>query len=1019
MPTLHIQLLGEFRLSCGDAPVSAITSPRLQALLAYLLLHRQAPQPRQHLAFLLWPDTSEAQARTNLRQLLHALKQALPQADHFVHADAQTLQWRSDAPFRLDVAEFEQALSTAHAAQQQDTAEQQGASHALQVALEQAIALYGGDLLPSCYDDWIVPERERLRQALTGALERVLLLLERAGQPRAAIPYAERLLRHDPLHEEAYRELMRLHAECGDRAGIRRVYQTCATVLERELGVEPSAATREAYEQLLKLDIQVQPVLPPQPATTNLPAQLTSFVGRVAEMAEVRDLLQTTRLLALTGPGGCGKTRLALEAATKVLDDYPNGVWLVELAPLADPTLVAQTVASTLGVREQPGRPILDAVLDYVRTKTLLLILDNCEHLIETCAQLADSLLRAAPHLTILASSREPFGIGGETAYGVPPLALPDPRQLHNLDALAQNDCVHLFVDRAAAAYPPFRLTAKNAPAIAQIGLRLDGMPLAIELAAARTKLFPPEQIAARLDDRFRLLTGGGRTALERHQTLFALIEWSHHLLSEAERVLLRRLSVFAGGWSFEAAQGVCGDGLDDAVLDSLAHLANKSLVVVEEHVEAVEGRYRLLETIRQYARDKLLESGEGEYVRDRHLDFFLRFAEEVEPKLRSADQLAWLERVETEHDNLRTALAWSLESGKSERALELAGALGYFWLLRGYFSEGQRWLEDALALSEGEQRTKAITGDTSGPSRVEMAQRAKVLYGAGRIRFLSLFDPHTSHMIVEESLRLWRELGDKWWMAAALEHVGLMLIMEGDVQASRACLEEGVSLAREVENRWPLALCLIRLAGSMRTDNAAARRIREEGVAVARSVGDKSVLSQGLIGLVTDNLIEGNVTAAAPVAEEALAEACAIGSATHVMFSLIQLVIINCFQGDPAKAKQYCLQALAFAREMGSSQGLLLVLFAFGFAACFSGQPRRGARLLVTAVTLLRQRGIKISDRSERDVMVFWQALERAQQLDSAAFESARAEGQQMTLEQALALATEEESENSQDPKV
>ena len=281
MPTLHIHLLGDFRLIYGEEPVSTITAPRLHALLAYLLLHRDAPQPRHHLAFVLWPDTTEAQARSNLRQLLHSLKQTLPEAAHFVHADTQTVQWRPEAPYRLDVADFEQALTGAAGADQA----QQRDAHALRVALEQAIALYHGDLLPSCYDDWILPERERLRQALRGALQGVLLLLEGVGQPREAIPYAERLVHHDPLREESYRTLMRLHAECGDRAGVVRVYHTCTSVLERELGVEPSAATRDAYAYLLKVDIQARPVLSPMPSTTNLPVPLTSFVGRTRELA--------------------------------------------------------------------------------------------------------------------------------------------------------------------------------------------------------------------------------------------------------------------------------------------------------------------------------------------------------------------------------------------------------------------------------------------------------------------------------------------------------------------------------------------------------------------------------------------------------------------------------------------------------------------------------------------------------------------------------------------------------------
>lgn len=726
-------------------------------------------------------------------------------------------------------------------------------------------------------------------------------------------------------------------------------------------------------------------------------------------------MLTTTHLLTLTGPGGTGKTRLALQLAAEVLETLADGVWLVELAPLADPTLVAQTMAATLGVREQPGRTILDALMDYARTKTMLLILDNCEHLIETCAHMADTLLRAAPGLKILVSSREPLGIAGETAYRVPSLSLPDPWQLHDLNALAGNDCVHLFIDRALAAFPRFGLKEKNAPAIADICLRLDGIPLAIELAAARTKVFAPEQIAARLDDRFRLLTGGSRTALERHQTLRALIDWSYDLLSDEERRVFRQLSVFAGGWSFEAAQAVCGEGIDAEVLDLLTHLVDKSLVVFEE--EAEEGRYRLPETIRQYARDKLFESGEAEPVRNRHLEFFLRFAEETEPKLRGAEQLEWLDRVETEHDNLRTALAWSLESGKSERALQLAGALYYFWEFHGYWSEGQKWLDDALALAEREQSARVAQGDTAGPSRAETARRAKALYAAGRFRFAMLLDPAVSRTMVEESLRLWGELGDKWWMAVALEHVGFILTMEGDVHTSRARLEEGVALAREVEDRWPLAMCLVRLASPlMQIDVEASHRIREEGVAVARSVGDKSVLSQGLLGLASTYLMIGDLTAAASTAEEALAEARAIGSVTHVFLSLFGLTVITCLQGDPARAKACGFEILALAREMGALLGLGFGLLAFGFVASFGGQPGRGVRLLAAAEAFGRQRGVSINAWGGPLLMIYNQALEKARsRLDPATFEAAWAEGQQMTLEQALALATEIESEDSQ----
>jgi predicted ATPase len=497
---------------------------------------------------------------------------------------------------------------------------------------------------------------------------------------------------------------------------------------------------------------------------------------------------------------------------------------------------------------------------------------------------------------------------------------------------------------------------------------------------------------------------------------LLALIEWSHDLLSDAERTLLRRLAVFAGSFSLQAAQAVCGEGLGEDVLETLARLADKSLVEVGEPVDADEGRFRLLETIRQYAREKLLEAGEAEAIRDRHLDFFLRFAEQTEPKLHGAEQLARLARVEREHDNLRIGLAWALERGasESESALRLVGALAYFWELRGYWSEGHTWLTDALALAERAQAGRIAARESDAPPRAEAARRAKALYGAARLHFAARFEPNISRAMAEESLRVWREVGDMWWMAVALEHVGFMLSAGGDVQTARARLEEGVSLAREVEDRWPLAVCLVRLCSFLPlTEHATARQIRAEAVAVARSVGDKSVLSQGLFGLATDHVLEGNLTAAAPIAEEALAEARAIGSVMHVILSLLVLVTVSCLQDDLANANRYGFQALALAQETGAPQWLFLMLLAFGLVACFGDQPLRGVRLLVASDTLLRQRGINISVEGMRDLMVIKQAFDAAletarAQLDPATLAAAWAEGEQLTVEQAMALATE-----------
>jgi predicted ATPase len=427
----------------------------------------------------------------------------------------------------------------------------------------------------------------------------------------------------------------------------------------------------------------------------NLPRQLTSFIGREREMGEVKEFLATTRLLTLTGSGGCGKTRLALQVAADLLEAYADGVWLVELAALADPTLVPQTVASALGVREQPVRPLTETLVDYLQPKVLLLILDNCEHLLTASAQLANALLRSCPRLRMLASSRQGLGIAGERTYRVPSLSLPQPRPLPPVERLTDYEAVRLFVERAVFTQPSFAITDQNAPAVAQVCERLDGIPLAIELAAARVKALPVEKLNERLDDMFRLLTGGSRTALPRQQTLRALIDWSYDLLSEPERALLRRLSAFAGGWTLEAAEAVgVGEGVEEwEVLDLLTSLVEKSLVLYEEREG--EGRYRLLETVRQYARDRLLESEEGEAVRTRHLEFFLHWAE----------QGPGLERLETEHDNLRAALAWSGAQRQGDVGLRLGGAMGGFWHVRGYWTEGRERLAGVLALLGAEAR--------------------------------------------------------------------------------------------------------------------------------------------------------------------------------------------------------------------------------------------------------------------------------------------------------------------------
>jgi non-specific serine/threonine protein kinase len=604
----------------------------------------------------------------------------------------------------------------------------------------------------------------------------------------------------------------------------------------------------------------------PATAPNNLPLQLTSFVGREREIAEVERLLHSTRLLTLTGTGGCGKTRLALEVASRVLPAYEHGVWLVELAALSDAALVAQTVATALGLREAPGRTIAETLVEFLRERSLLLVLDNCEHLLDACARLADSLLRACPRLRVLATSREALGIGGEVSWRVPSLSLPDAERPPSSEDLAGYEAVRLFTERARAVQPRFEVTSANSSSAAAICRRLDGIPLAIELAAARVKALTVEEIAARLDDRFRLLTGGSRTALPRQQTLRALIDWSYDLLSESERGILRRLSTFAGSWTLAAAEAVCaGDPLRPAeVLDLLAHLVDKSLVQADEG--GGQTRYRLLETIRQYARDKLVESGEASAARDRHLDYFLQFAETAAPALRHADQLVWLARLDVEHDNLRAALEWSLSSGQAGAAVQMAGALHFFWYVRGYFSEGASWLEAALGQIGNE------TGPVAGAVGRALRGRGWMAHAQG--------DFAAAGAAMAESVAILRALGDSPDLAQSLNLLANVLMYQGDTERARPLGEEGLAVARRIGDDDGIGYALFNLGAIANNEqNArAARSSFEQSLATARKVGDRWLMLRGLGGLSGQALSAGDHASGRLLAEEALGIAREIG---------------------------------------------------------------------------------------------------------------------------------------------
>ncbi len=725
----------------------------------------------------------------------------------------------------------------------------------------------------------------------------------------------------------------------------------------------------------------------------NLPVQLTSFVGREKEIAEVKQLLDATRLLTLTGPGGTGKTRLSLQVAADVLPSFPDGVWFIELAPLADPSLAVQIMASALELREQFGRSLADVITDYLRGKISLLLLDNCEHLVETCAKLADDLLHACPRLKIMASSREVLGVAGETAYRVPSLSLPD------VQAATQCESVRLFVERATAAQSRFALTESNARAVAQTCQRLDGIPLALELAAARVKVLSVEQIAARLDDRFRLLTGGSRTALPRQQTLRALIDWSYSLLSEQERILFRRLAVFIGGWTLEAAEAVCAsDGIEsDEVLDLLTRLVDKSLVIMEE--QAGEARYRRLETIRQYSREKFLEADAVEAVRDRHLAFYLQFAETGEIEVQGRERSAWMRRLEAEHDNLRAALEWGL-AREPDSALRIVGALLGFWAPSSYAVEGHTRTRQALA------RVEALPALTGEAAQQRLAAQAKALRG---VAFLSISqgDNVAGRLAAEKSVALYRQLDDRRELALTLVMLAMSLEFLGEGAQAEKFSQESLALARAMGDAyitgWALNM-LARVTAALHGDFEAARRYVEESIRLSREAGISYLVAGSAQMLGTIAAYRNDYVEARARFEEAIPLFRETAAPFNVTLVLSDLAHLERRQGNHARALELYRETIVAFQKAGQRGAVAHQLECFAFIAGAQEQFSRAARLLGAAEALRENTHLPMAPYERPEHGQHLAAIR--ERLDSDAFTVAWAGGRRMTMEQAVDAA-------------
>ncbi len=679
----------------------------------------------------------------------------------------------------------------------------------------------------------------------------------------------------------------------------------------------------------------------------NLPQQITSFVGRDRDLAEIKLILGRTRLLTVLGAGGIGKTRLSLHLAADLIDDHPDGVWFVDLAPLADPRLVPQAVAGVLGIKEEVGRPVVEALEKHFNDARVLLILDNCEHLVLACAELVKRLLHSGPNSKIVVTSRERLNVTGESTYSVPPLAVPDMGTELVHAAVMQCAAARLFVDRAVAAQPAFQVSDRNATAVADICCRLDGMPLAIELAAARVRTLEVSEIAARLSDRFRLLSGGDRTALPRQQTLRALIDWSYDLLTERERILLRRLAVFAGGWTLDAAEAIAAGGeLEQAeVFDILGHLVEKSLVVVEH-----EGRrYRLLEIVRQYAQERLDGSGEGGEVRTGHLAYFLAFVERA--ALRGPEAGAWLARLDLEAENVLAAHAWCDHAvNGGDMGLRLVHSLKIYLMHRGLVALGLGAMVEALARAGAQERN---------------ATRSRALVDAGQLACL-MSNYSEARGYLEESLAIAREIGDKARVAAVLQPLGLACLGEGHIAAARRHLEETLTLAEELGNKREVATAL----------NALAQLSR----------------------------VEGDLDSAEPRYQQVLALARELGDREIIAISLLNLAMVCIGRSAGDHARSMLLEALGIALQSGAKPAGQSVLEVCAGLAAMRGETELAARFYGMAEAQTERTGIH-RDPAD-DAFLAPRMVTAREMLGESLFAVAKEGGRVLSYEQAIAEA-------------
>ena len=954
---MEFKILGPLEVRDGGRVID-LGGLRERVLLARLLISANLVVSAAQLAEGLWPGEFPARWLPTMRVYISRLRRALGPGAAALLTEPPGYRLRL-ADGQLDADTFERLTAAAR----RDLAD--GNPGEAAAALHQALSLWRGPALSDVADlPFARADAVRLEEARLSAVEDRIEAELGCGNHATVTAELDGLITSYPLRERLWGQRMRALYRGGRQADALRTYQELRTYLREELGLEPSAGLRELESAILRQDpaldwrepppppasprraVPVPPGIPVRPpgwppvtgrALAGLPAETTSFIGREAELAAIRDLLATARLVTLAGPGGSGKSRLARRAGALAAADHADGICLVDLAPIGGPELVAPAVAAALRVRDEPDRPLASSIAASLRDSDALLIVDNCEHVVGAAADLIAVLLAACPQLRILATSQIRLGVPGEASRPVPPLSVPPPAA-RTPAAVAEAESVRLLCDRAAMALPGFSLTAANAGAIGEICRRLDGIPLAVELAAARLITLTPVQLVARLDDRFRMLTGGSRTDLARHRTLRAAISWSHELLGRPEQTCMRRMAVFAGGCTLDAAEAVCADVSLPvaAVLETVTVLVDRSLLVTEERCGSM--RYGMLESVRQYAREQLIQAGEEDRLSQRHLAWLLDVAGRAD--LDGADQGAWLDLLEADHDNFRAGIEWALAAGQADSALELTGSLAAFWVARGHVGEGRRWVVAALgaATARGDLRSRAIALD-----------------GAAQLAFAHADYP-AEWDLLQESLGIWRGLGETANVAQCLSDLGVMAHIRGDLRAARSLLDEALESARLAADQRQIAMALNGLGrlASAQDDLSRAASYLEEGLARLRQIGDlrRATVILGNLAVVARN--QGRLSVARARMEEQLASARELGDRKLTGWALTNLGMVAIEAGDLAAARPLQDEAMRLAEEIGDRRLKAYALNADGLVCQAHGD--------YPAARTFHQRGLKLA---------------------------------------------------------